>query len=429
MKVHHDPVLRVFPEEGPLDEPLRVRVEGLSPGERVSLRCRLRDEAGTEWLSHGEFEAGPGGVADPAECPSLSGTYTGLDPEGLFWSMAPEPAVSRQGKFSLHDVSPVVLELEAMGRGRFLGRVPAARRVASPGLLREDVREGDLVGTFFLPPGGGPWPGVVDIVHSGGGLRHEPFAALLASRGFAVLALATFGIPPLSRGLVEIPVERLEKALAWLGVHPRVDGDRIALTGTSKGAELALLGASMFRTVKAVAAFMPSSVLWSGIGRGYQDRPSWTWRGNPLPFVSPLYDRLAPRSAGPLRLEPMYREALLGVDSGHPARIPLERACGPVLLLSPEDDAVLPAALMGTQLEDRLRKSGFSHPFRHVVYPGAGHMIGSDLLPGLPSSVRHTFHPLARFRIAYGGTASATAAASRGSWGELLRFLGENLQG
>ena len=210
MKVPDDPALRVFPEEGPLDEPLGVRVEGLSPGERVSLRCRLRDEAGKEWISHGEFEAGPGGTADPAQCPSLSGTYTGLDPEGLFWSMAPEPAGPRQGKFSLHDVSPVAVELEALGRGRFLGRVPAARRIASPGLLREDVREGDLVGTLFLPPGVGPWPGVVDIVHSGGGLRHEPFAALLASRGFAVLALATFGVPPLSRGLVEIPVERLE---------------------------------------------------------------------------------------------------------------------------------------------------------------------------------------------------------------------------
>lgn len=429
MKAPDGPVLRVFPEEGPLDEPLRVRVEGLPPGERVSLRCRLRDETGKEWISHGEFEAGPGGTADPAQCPSLSGTYTGLDPEGLFWSMAPEPAGPRQGKFSLHDVSPVVVELEALGQRRFLGRVSAARRIASPGLLREDVREGELVGTLFLPPGGGPWPGVVDIVHSGGGLRHEPFAALLASRGFAVLALATFGVPPLSRGLVEIPVERLEKALAWLGAHPRVDGGRIALTGTSKGAELALLGASMFSSVKAVAAFMPSSVLWSGIGRGYQDRPSWTWRGLPLPFVSPRYDRLAPRSAGPLSLEPMYREALRDLDAGHPARIPLERARGPVLLLSPGDDAVMPAALMGAQLEERLGKAGFPHPFRHVVYPEAGHMIGSDLLPGLPSSVRHTFHPLARFRIAYGGTASATAAASRRSWEELLRFLGESLLG
>ena len=89
----------------------------------------------------------------------------------------------------------------------------------------------------------------------------------------------------------------------------------------------------------------------------------------------------------------------------------------------------MPAALMGAQLEERLVKAGFPHPFRHVVYPGAGHMIGSDLLPGLPSSVRHTFHPLARFRIAYGGTASATAAASRRSWEELLRFLGESLRG
>ena len=195
MKVPDDTALRVFPEEGPLDEPLGVRVEGLAPGERVSLRCRLRDEAGKEWISHGEFEAGPGGTADPAQCPSLSGTYTGLDPEGLFWSMAPEPAGPRQGKFSLHDVSPVVVELEALGRGRFLGRVPAARRIASPGLLREDVREGDLVGTLFLPPGAVPWPGVVNIVHPGGALRPDPSPPLWPPRVSPSLPLPPSGSP------------------------------------------------------------------------------------------------------------------------------------------------------------------------------------------------------------------------------------------
>ena len=419
--------LEVFPEESLLDEPVHLRLEGLAPGSGVLLRCRLHDEKGFDWLSEAEYLADERGTVDPSERASLRGTYDGVDGEGLFWSMVPEPPGQARGKFSLHDVSPLFLEVEAFGQGGFLGRAAFTRRIAAPGITREDVRDEGLVGTLFMPPGEGPFPGVVDIVHSGGGLRHEPYAALLASRGFAVMALATFGIPPLSRGLVEIPVERLGMALAHLAAHPRVDPARIAVTGTSKGAELALLGASLFSSVKAVVAFMPSCVLWSGVGRGYEKRPSWTWRGAPLPFVSPLYDRLAPRSRGPLRLEPMYREALEKVGADHPARIPLERSRAAVLLLSPEDDAVMPAALMGSQLEERLAGAGFSRPFRHVIYPGAGHMIGSDLLPGLPSSIRHTFHPLARFSIAYGGTAAQPAAAARLSWGEMLRFLRENL--
>jgi dienelactone hydrolase len=419
--------LRLVPEESLLDEDVNLRVEGLEPGARIRLACRLHDEAGTDWVSGAEFEASPDGVVDLAQSPVLSGTYEGRDPWGLFWSMVPDPPGRDQGKFSLHDISPLVFEIEAFSRERFLARIPMTRRIASEGLLREDVREGDLVGTLFLPPGPGPFPGVVDIVHSGGGLRHEPFAALLASRGFAVMTLATFGIPPLSRGLVEIPVERVGLALERMADHPRIDPGRLALSGTSKGAELALLAASVFGQVKAVAAFMPSCVLWSGVGRGYEKRPSWTLGGRPLPFVSPRYDQLAPRSREPLRLEPMYSAALSAIPEDHPARIPLERSGAAVLLLSPGDDAVMPSAAMGRQLEERLERARFRRPFRHVVYPGAGHLLGSDLLPGLPSSIRHTFHPLARFPIAYGGTTELTGAAVRAAWREMLAFLGENL--
>lgn len=419
--------LVVIPRESLLDETVHLRVEGLVPGSRARLRCSLHDEKSLDWVSEAEYLADEEGKVDTGTNAPVSGSYEGIDPDGLFWSMVPDSLSPDRGKFSLHDLSPLVFDVEASSGGGIVDRSWLTRRVATGGLRREDVREGDLVGTLFLPPGPGPHPGVVDVVHSGGGLRHEPYAALLASRGFAVMALATFGIPPLSRGLVEIPLERLEKALARLAEHPCVDANRLAVTGTSKGAELALLGASMFERVKAVVAFMPTCVLWSGVGRGYEKRPSWTWRGKPLPFVSPRYDRLAPRGEGPLRLEPMYREALEGVGADHPARIPLERSRGAILLLSPGDDAVMPAALMGLQLEQRLSAAGFPHPFRHVVYPGAGHMIGSDLLPGLPTSIRHTFHPLARFPIAYGGSAAKTAEAARLSWEEMLRFLRENL--
>lgn len=418
---------RAFPEESLLDEDVRIRLEGVEPDSRVRLVCRLHDEKGIDWVSEAEFEATPGGTVDPAELPALSGTYEGLDGKGLFWSMVPYPPGRGQGKFSLHDLSPLTLDLEAFCRGRFLARIALTRHVAAQGVRRVEIRDNDLVGTLFLPPGPGPFPGVVDIVHSGGGLRHEPFAALLASRGIAALALAPFGIPPLSRALVEIPVERVGAALEWMAAADVVDPGRIGVSGTSKGAELALLAASIYPRVKAVVAFMPSSVLWSGVGRGYEKRASWTRGGRPLPFVSPRYDCLAPRSKGPLRLEPMYREALSELPEDHPAWIPLERSSAAVLLLSPEDDAVLPSALMGRQLEMRLKRAGFRRPFLHRTYPGAGHMIGSDLLPDLPTSVRHTFHPLARFPIAYGGTARGTAEAIRVSWREMLEFLGEHL--
>ena len=65
------------------------------------------------------------------------------------------------------------------------------------GVTRGEVRAHGLVATLCTPPGG-PAPGVLLLGGSEGG-RHANDAALLASHGFAVLALAYFGEPGVSR--------------------------------------------------------------------------------------------------------------------------------------------------------------------------------------------------------------------------------------
>ncbi len=55
------------------------------------------------------------------------------------------------------------------------------------------VRDDGLVGSFFLPPGPPPYPVVITIGGSGGGIFATP-ALSLASHGIATLALAYFGV-------------------------------------------------------------------------------------------------------------------------------------------------------------------------------------------------------------------------------------------
>lgn len=73
---------------------------------------------------------------------------------------------------------------------------------------------------YFLP-GEGPFPGIIDLFGIIGGLI-EFRASLLASHGFAVLALAYFAYEDLPDKLLETDLEYFEEAADFLLAHPKV---------------------------------------------------------------------------------------------------------------------------------------------------------------------------------------------------------------
>ncbi|HVF46420.1 MAG TPA: acyl-CoA thioester hydrolase/BAAT C-terminal domain-containing protein, partial [Pyrinomonadaceae bacterium] len=89
---------------------------------------------------------------------------------------------------------------------------------------------------------------------------------LTAGPAIAIAALAYFGFDTLPAELERIPVETVDRAVDWLAAQPGVDPNRIVLQGGSKGAELALLAASLNKRVAGVIAISPSSVVYEGIG-------------------------------------------------------------------------------------------------------------------------------------------------------------------
>ena len=60
-------------------------------------------------------------------------------------------------------------------------------------------------------------------------------------------------------------MEAIETAYSWLKQQPEIDAARLALVGVSKGAEFALVAATIYPWIDAVAAFAPSHVVWEGI--------------------------------------------------------------------------------------------------------------------------------------------------------------------
>jgi hypothetical protein len=172
--------------------------------------------------------------------------------------------------------------------------------------------------------------------------------------------------------------------------------------------------------LKAVVARAPSHVVWFGIGGNFRES-SWTFQDKPLPYVVPNSSRTpAVMSKSPIRLVDLYGPALDDPAIVAPARIPVEKINGAVLLVSGTDDAMWPSSQMADQVIARLRESNHRFPFEHLKYQGAGHAVQSVYMP-----MRLTIEAAG---MALGGTVEANAKAQADSRPKVLGFLKENLR-
>jgi dienelactone hydrolase len=267
---------------------------------------------------------------------------------------------------------------------------------------------------------------------SEGGL-HETDAQVLAGHGFTVLALAYFGMPGLPPGLTDIPLEYFGRGLDLLARQPGA-GQRLGVTGGSRGGEAALLAAAHDDRVGAVVSVAGSGLVTQGIDyrRGAlldilaHPAGSWTWRGQPLPYLpyavtAALRDRVAAGRPVPLGLAyppvPGHRAGLDRVS------IPVERIQGAVLLLSGGQDGMWPGAAYSQVAVDRLAQARHPYPFEHVIYADAGHAIAGP--PAGPLTT--TTSPGPGVTLELGGTPAATTAARARAWQATVGFLREHL--
>jgi hypothetical protein len=185
----------VSPKRAPIDEPVLIRLENLAPGERITLHARMQGHLGASWMAEACFVADPDGVIDVSRDAPVAGSYEGIDPMGLFWSMREAPADGAPAS------SPLTVVVTAERSGEAIASAAAERVVVPDGVVMSEIRDRGLVGVFFRPPGEGPYPAVLVVSGSNGALNgSRQMAAQLARHGFATLALAYFGmesLPPL----------------------------------------------------------------------------------------------------------------------------------------------------------------------------------------------------------------------------------------
>jgi len=413
-----------IPASGLRDEPIPIEVTGLEPGMIVTLRSLARSLSGDEWTASATFEAGPDDTVTVGEqSPIESRYYDRADPMGLFWSMRPV------GTDPTEEVPPHVLfrpppesfevTLTAETDGRTFAEATTTRKMYEQDITRVELPE-NLVGTAFLPPGDDPVPGVIHL-HGQGGQPFVALAQLLASRGFAALALQYFGDPePLPNTLMEVPVEYVDRAIDWFGNHNRVIEEGVGLFGFSRGGSLALLTASRNDVVNAVVGWASSGIVYEGLGPNQvpAGTAAWSIDGEPVPYLELAEANLGPlpTSGLPLFEPPLDTAAQAQLDR---ATIPVEDVDAPIYLASVTDDQRWPSTRLSERAIECLDGTGYQHSYRHRAFDGAGHFMMPPYLP--------TAGTMRDSTDIYGGSPAANAHANEISWNRTRSFLTTSL--
>jgi dipeptidyl aminopeptidase/acylaminoacyl peptidase len=197
----------------------------------------------------------------------------------------------------------------------------------------------------------------------------KPTRDKFISQGYAFLALGYFGASGTPDSLDRISLEKIHKAIMAATENQKIDKNRIALIGGSKGAELALLLASYYSSITCVIAIVPSHVAFPGL-TSHLSTSSWTYQGKEIPYV-PVSEETIPALIK-RDLRSAFDIMLKDKAAVEKALIPVEKIKGPVLLISATNDEMWGSTPMSEAIIERLKTNNFAYPYKHIAIEG-GH--------------------------------------------------------
>ncbi|XP_045161068.2 acyl-coenzyme A thioesterase 1-like [Mercenaria mercenaria] len=405
-------------KEDPLvDEVIKIIIKGLQKNQHVTVRAEVV-EKDQVFAGSGSFVADDNGTVDISEQPSTCGTYKGVSSMGLFWSIRSSPSMPQGLKLVKRNASSALLTELTVFPGQLtfeqtynsnvkpMLQKTMRRWYMARGVQKIPVRSGRIRGTLFLPPGRGPFPGIIDLFGMTGGCV-EYRAALLASRGFAAIHLPYFLYDDLAKDLSELELEYFMETVDWLSAHPHVDGNNLGIIGVSKGGEIALQMAYYSNKIKSVVSI----------------------NGAPFLTVMPMTYR-GENIGESIFNKNDYTETEEGIDSRNSMDcdienyLPIWERDVHVLLISGTDDMTLKTKFLPNLFKCYPEKR--KHLCELLVYPGAGHLIEPPYASFARSSVKHNRGvggDHGRALMLWGGETVAHAHAQEDSWKHILRHF------
>uniref|UniRef100_A0A673B7T3 Acyl-CoA thioesterase 19 n=1 Tax=Sphaeramia orbicularis TaxID=375764 RepID=A0A673B7T3_9TELE len=396
--------LSVQPSRALVDEKFIVLVQNAPPGFQMTIHSLHHSEDGHSWEAFGHYTADATGTVNVSQDHSVGGTYSGVEPMGLLWSLRPVPGSKswlRFRKMNVETPMEVAISVYQGHQTVFVDQVQLASVVAerwymAPGVRRIPVTESDLTATLFLPPGPGPFPGVLDL-WGGAGQLVEYRSALLASHGFASLALDYLTPKITLKTGKMVKDDYFETAYKFLQQHPKVSGCRIAMMGLSYSTSITLKMAIYSEVMKVRRICFRNT-----------DYKFYLL----VPF---FFFNTTEKQA-------IYRDLLLPIPTDPGMKLDVGRLQCPLLLIVGEDDQNWAAPEFAQDIKEMMEQAGNSHLLTLLSYPNTGHLIEPPYLPHARAS---------RFKsvvvVLWGGDTVAHSRAQEDAWRKTLAFLRENL--
>ncbi|CAI5636441.1 unnamed protein product [Oreochromis niloticus] len=368
------PILSVTPSRALVDEKFKVLVENLPPGCPVTVRSLHHSEDKDDWEAYGHYVSDHSGVVSVSEDLSYGGTYTGKEPMGLLWSMRPVPG-SRPGLRlrKMNVCTPMLVTISVhSGHEGFRDQAPLAsvlteRWYMAPGIRRININEQGVQGTLFIPPGPGPFPGLLDMWGGGGGLL-ESRAALLASHGYVSLALDYLGFDQESENLEFKYFEPC--CIVCISCNHYYPARGSTVTSKFEG---------VTRQLSKARVNEDNQVIWKDVA---------------LEFIT---------------------------DPSNIAEV--GRINCPTLLVNGCDDQNWPTVETAEDVARLMREAGKEHLLSRLAYPDTGHLIEPPFSPHFRATTFVMRSSKEKVILLWGGQTKPHSDAQEDSWRKILSFL------
>lgn len=213
---------------------------------------------------------------------------------------------------------------------------------------------------------------------------------MLADNGFSSLGICYWNVEGLPNQLIQVPIDPFESAINWIKSQGY---EKIYIYGISKGAELALLVASIFKEISGVIALSPSHCIWGGIkgnqslfSKTFTDQSEFTWRNKSFPCMvanltyAPAIKNLILQKQ--FNLKYIYENPLKNFNED--TAIPVENIKGNILFIYATEDLMWNSKNSVKYMINRLKTNNWQYKFKELEYEKASHI----LVPMNPSSLK-----------------------------------------